>query len=254
MTEIRWKCDSCGEELIADGVAAGAEIDCPQCGKRVTVPEATPAKVTVARAASDTEAKEGKGRAEKEARGINKTAILIVALVILGALLGYYVFSEMKKREADTRRYEAEAKRYEIIESPHEGGIALRVDRKTGKTWIITAEGEQRLIEVMEETYAKQSPEERAIQLVKDEGLVTDEKIRNWLKQQKGFLRVRGWHAERIDDMTYFVSYTYNKGGLDQGWFYEVHLAAELVRDIVGDPVLEEKYGLADRGIEDDNE
>jgi DNA-directed RNA polymerase subunit RPC12/RpoP len=40
--DIVFKCTHCGQELSVDDTGAGAEIDCPSCNNKITVPAAPP--------------------------------------------------------------------------------------------------------------------------------------------------------------------------------------------------------------------
>jgi DNA-directed RNA polymerase subunit RPC12/RpoP len=40
--DIVFKCSHCDQELSVDASAAGAEIDCPSCNNRITVPDVAP--------------------------------------------------------------------------------------------------------------------------------------------------------------------------------------------------------------------
>jgi hypothetical protein len=88
-------------------------------------------------------------------------------------------------------------------------------------------------------------PEQRAINLVQNAATgITDAKIRDWLQAKKGILKVYGWSASKFDDQTYVVAYTYDGGASATGgaWLFEANLVAEIVRPIIGDPELENKY------------
>ena len=95
-----------------------------------------------------------------------------------------------------------------------------------------------------------QSPEDRAINLASkyvppESTAPIEDTIKQWLKAKKGILRVHGWNAKKIDDQTYLVGYTYDEGpgSSSGGWVFEVNLNAEIVREVIGDPQLEQKYG-----------
>jgi hypothetical protein len=63
------------------------------------------------------------------------------------------------------------------------------------------------------------------------------------MSKVKGDLRIEGWKAQKIDDDTYLVTYTYEPDGVSRGWPFEVKLSVEVVRYVVGDRALEDKYG-----------
>lgn len=97
------------------------------------------------------------------------------------------------------------------------------------------------------------SPESKAIDLARKSLALgyhhtVDSAIRRMLERKKGDLVIRGWGAEKKGDETYLVSFVYNDKSGENGFFFEVNLAAEIVRSILGDPVLEKKYDLEEMG------
>ena len=64
------------------------------------------------------------------------------------------------------------------------------------------------------------------------------------MKERKGSLQIFGWKAEKQDDQTYLVSYTFDNGDGVIGIYFEVNLVAEIVRNIKGDSELEKKYNF----------
>jgi len=69
--------------------------------------------------------------------------------------------------------------------------------------------------------------------------------INKWLQTRKGSLKIYGWEAQKIDEYTYLVSYTFGEGKERVGFFFEVNLLAGIVRKVPGDPELEKKYGIS---------
>jgi len=71
-----------------------------------------------------------------------------------------------------------------------------------------------------------------------------DQTIRESLQNLKGPLRVDGWKAWKIDDQRYLVGYAYDTGPgtQKQGWWFEVNLEANVIRDITADDVLVKSY------------
>jgi hypothetical protein len=82
---------------------------------------------------------------------MNKTVILIVVVIATALLIGFYIYSE------NTRYY---------IQSTAKG-VAYKIDRKTGKTWLV-AGGREVLVKGSDSTTESQSPEQRAIELAKN--------------------------------------------------------------------------------------
>jgi hypothetical protein len=138
--------------------------------------------------------------------------------------------------------------RYHIL--PSQKGLMYKIDRKTGKIWVISGSTEH----PVSEEGKKLSPKEKAISLVKKSyGVIgqpsasTETNIRWSMQKIKGDLNIIGWRARKVSDGSYFVSYTYDKGEGEDGYFFEVNLPSKVVRNVVGDTVLELKYGLGER-------
>jgi len=112
------------------------------------------------------------------------------------------------------------------------------------KRWLIVAIGVLVFIGAFYVVFSQNNAsEKRAIELAKNS---YEGEIRDFLSRQKGSLKVIGWKAKRIENNTYFVSFTYDKGAGEVGYFYEVILHGEIVRRIIGDTELENKYGIPD--------
>lgn len=126
-----------------------------------------------------------------------------------------------------------------------------RVDRFTGKTVLIVGTEERPV--VLEVPEQPTSPEQEAIELVKSGTTLSrrvlednEATIRRTLRSKRGTLRVIGWHAKRIDDQIYLVTYSFDDGTGVRAWPFEVNLAADLVRYVIGDSVLERTYGYTE--------
>lgn len=74
-------------------------------------------------------------------------------------------------------------------------------------------------------------------------GRTNDLNIRDMVSDLKGELNIIGWQARRVDDDVYVVVYSVLQNGQSRGWPFEVSLRAEVVRYVIGDHALEEKYG-----------
>jgi len=89
----------------------------------------------------------------------------------------------------------------------------------------------------------------KAIDMVKYSDVLgkgtADSIIKKQLKEVKGVLNVTGWKAKRSEDQVYLVTYTYDYGdGQESGYYYEVNLMADLIRDVKDDLGLLDKYGM----------
>jgi len=138
--------------------------------------------------------------------------------------------------------------RYSLVAQAGEGGKVYKIDRHTGRVWLIDYGFS---IEINEQADRKASttPEEEAITLAKvysppGTSSSTADTIHNWLEAKKGTLRIYGWKARKVDDQTYLVGYTFDEGpGTNVGgWVFEVNLEAGFVRSVKGDQELEKKY------------
>lgn len=163
---------------------------------------------------------------------MNKTIVYSVAIVVIGLLVGFYIY-------IDNTRYSLQSTAK---------GVAYKIDRRTGKTWLVVGK-EERLVKSETEEQEPESDENKAIQLTKKsyamgDYLNVETRIKDLLKSEKGALKIVGWRARKIDDQTFLISYTFDKGGGDIGYFFEVNLLAEIVRKVSGDPELMKKYGM----------
>ena len=80
----------------------------------------------------------------------------------------------------------------------------------------------------------------------------TEHMLMRRFNKAKGDLHLNGWSASRQEPDTYLVEYTYlhdgDIGGCKFGGCpFEVILSGEVVRFIIGDTVLEQKYGWTQR-------
>lgn len=80
-----------------------------------------------------------------------------------------------------------------------------------------------------------------------DPATITNEaQIQDRMSRVKGDIAISGWSATKSDYDTYLVTYSFNdksQPGTSSGWAFEVKLSEHLVRNVLGDPALEKKYG-----------
>lgn len=83
---------------------------------------------------------------------------------------------------------------------------------------------------------------ERAIELAR----AFAPEVEGYVSDLKGEIQVVGWEADRRGEGIYLASYTYTPPDetSNRGWWFEVDVEHELVRRVIGDTALEEKYGL----------
>jgi hypothetical protein len=99
----------------------------------------------------------------------------------------------------------------------------------------------------------------KAINMVKNSKAIvnytyTDETIRDYLMTIKGYLKILGWKAKKVNDQTYLVSYTYEVDSGVKGYYFDVNMNANVVRRILlEDHELERIYGLIKTSPKDDH-
>jgi hypothetical protein len=168
---------------------------------------------------------------------IGRTAIAIGGAAILATVISFALLGN----------------RYELVslsgdDSNHPK--VYKIDKRTGRTWLVY---EGSIEEIKEDAPLTQKAlednrKDQAIQLTRNYTFPNNESadaaFQRKLRDMKGVLRVYGWRTKKIDDKTYVVGYTYDKGqgSTIQGWIFEVNLEAGIVRDIDGDPDLQKKY------------
>lgn len=159
---------------------------------------------------------------------MKKTLLAVVLITALTFVISLYIYSQNR--------------RYYIISTG--GGTAYKIDRRTGRTWEIRND-RQILVKVQEELTSPQRkaivPEDEAIWKVR---VLYEKRILDELREKKGNLHITGWKAQRIDEQKYLVSYIFKDDTGERGWYFEVNLAAGIVRNISDDPKLLMKYLL----------
>lgn len=106
-------------------------------------------------------------------------------------------------------------------------------------------EAEQRAIQLTKDAHSLAG--ENVAASVADVGALTNEQqIRQRLSTLKGTLAIVGWSAKRIDDQTFFVTYTFEQDGQARVFPFEANLAAGIVRNVADDPALRRKYAVAE--------
>ena len=165
---------------------------------------------------------------------MNKSLLIIVFIVSIAVIIIFHIYTQNTRYYIQTTSF----------------GRAYKIDRKTGKTWLILG-GKESLIEsqgssknIISPEQNIIPPEEKAIELAREE--VGEYYIKNHMEEMKGDIKIIGWKAREIENGIYLASYTYIKKNSDyeSGIFLEVQLDHKIVRYITGDPELEEKYGL----------
>ena len=175
---------------------------------------------------------------------MNKTLISIVITLSLLVIIIFVIYSQ------NTRYY---------IQTASEG-VAYKIDRKTGKTWMIMGnthalvggkdnEGEYQKV--------KGNEKETAINKVKSSyvfvlgsafGLEgnTEQQIHLYLREIPTDVKIIGWSAEQYDEQTFLVKYTYSIHGVYSEYPFEYNSRTDIVRYIRGNTELEKKYGYGE--------
>ncbi len=166
---------------------------------------------------------------------MKKTDVTCVALVSFAVIVSVYLYS-------NRNRYS----------TSNAGNVRIyRTDRKTGTTVLIQGNSEAPV--VLSANYAASVPEtaeERAIQTAKasrslSNGFDINSTEIEWrLKKKTGMMRLIGWSAERINEQTYLVKYSFETSDGVRCFPFEVNLEANIVRNVLGDRELERKYGF----------
>ena len=133
----------------------------------------------------------------------------------------------------------------------NEGATAFIIDRRTGKVWL---SGAQEISGMAASEIGGFSEREQAITMAKnayslEEATTNQTLLETWLQNEKGLFRARGWDARKVQEGIYLVSYTIERLSGEptfpqQGYWFEVQPNVNLVRMVVGDAALEEKYAL----------
>lgn len=135
------------------------------------------------------------------------------------------------------------------------GGAVYKTDQRTGKTTVLY-QGKE--LEVQQYVFVQPTPAPAEVPTPPDRVAVTLAQqaktldshkyfenqvwLARWLADQKGDIRIVGWSAKAVSDQTYLVTYALIRDGKNEEFRFEVNLAAQLVRNVKGDPVLEAKY------------
>ncbi len=71
-------------------------------------------------------------------------------------------------------------------------------------------------------------------------------KIRDYMKTRgEEDIRIIGWKAEKVGEQLYMVSYTFDDGSGEKGWFMEVNVAGAAALNIFAVPERMERYGIS---------
>ena len=175
---------------------------------------------------------------------MNKTVVSSIALLAAAAVVCFYIYSR-------TNRY--------VTANAGDGKI-YKIDKQTGQAVLLRGVNEV----PVEPTGPpkEETMQEKAIRLAKsahtikpDAHYLLDNEfhIRSWIEEQSGNLQIIGWAARQVSEQSWVVTYSFDQGLGIRSWAFEVNMQADLVRNIIGDPVLERKYGFSEGSDERPN-
>ena len=78
------------------------------------------------------------------------------------------------------------------------------------------------------------------------EYLSIEERIKRELQHTKGAIAIKGWTTRRIDLQIRLAIYEVSIDGNATLYIFEVNLEGGLVRNVLDDPVLKQRYGYSD--------
>jgi hypothetical protein len=158
--------------------------------------------------------------------------IAVVATVWL--LIIFYMYYIKREKTPDTKPEKSEQK---VLKEYTGGHVLSRSERETYeelRNKQALTQNESKLLELLNE---------KLVWIVTDFHDIENE-IKQKLDEENGDLKTIGWNVRRVDEQTYLVSYTYEKGGKIFGWFFDVKSGGEIVSDVSSDPELMEKYNV----------
>lgn len=134
-------------------------------------------------------------------------------------------------------------------------GKIYKVNKRTGETWLLTGNRE---IPIVDHSVYQESGESRAMRMAKEAETLrmwfdklwrqfdTNESYVRRMLQINSEIDIQGWKSQKIDGDRYLVSCTYSYKGQPRGYYFEVNLNANTVRDIYADTTLAKQYAEYD--------
>lgn len=181
---------------------------------------------------------------------MNKTLIAIAIIFSIGLIGAFALFLQYN--------------RYDLSDAG--GGTVYKIDRKTGRTWMVVANKEVDVLPESQES-SKEEAKTPAMDLgkaafhvdyfikstlvdrvKKSKALSPDVTVEAFIGSQISALNrpldLRGWDAVEKGPALWLVSYTYDLGQGAQGYYFEVNTQNGEVRSASADAKLQEKYAL----------
>jgi len=163
-----------------------------------------------------------------------KTIVGISGIATLWLLITFYMYYTKPEKNPDTEPEKSEQK---VLKEYTGGHVLSRSERETYEELTnkqALTQNESKLLELLNE---------KLVWIVKDFHDIENE-IKQKLDEEKGDFKTIGWNVRRVDEQTYLVSYTYEKGVKIFGWFFDVKSGGEIISDVSSDPELMEKYNV----------
>ncbi len=163
-----------------------------------------------------------------------KTIMGISGIAAIWLLITFYMYYTKPEKTPDTEPEKSEQK---VLKEYTGGHVLSRSERETYEELTskqALTQNESKLLELLNE---------KLVWIVKDFHDIENE-IKQKLDEEKGYLKTIGWNVRRVDEESYLVSYTYEKGGKIFGWFFDVKSGGEIISDVSSVPELMEKYNV----------
>lgn len=162
---------------------------------------------------------------------MNKYVVACLSIIAATTLICFFIYTQNNR----------------FVTANAGDGKVYKINKRTGESMLIVGHREIPIEPTKEETL-----EERAISLAKeawtlssDPYLGNDFEIRNAVEKIRGNLKIIGWQARQVDEQTFVVTYSFKNGdGVVSCWAFEVKPKEDFVRNILGDALLEKKYGF----------
>ena len=146
-------------------------------------------------------------------------------------------------------------------------GAVYKIDRKTGRTWMVVGNREMDVLSSVQQTDASSESKNDSLDLgkaafrgnyfvkatvvdlvKKSKALGPDFTVETFIGSKVSKLNrpieLKGWTPEEVSPALWLVSYTYDSGEGLQGYYFEADARSGQVRVAAGDLDLENKYNL----------
>ncbi len=185
----------------------------------------------------------------REGLNLHKTLIAMAAIFSIGLLGAFALFLQYN--------------RYDLTDAG--SGTVYKIDRKTGKTWMVVANKEVDVLADAHETAAENKAhpmdlgkaafrvnyfiKSTVIDGVKKSKALGPEVtvealIGSQISKLNRPLDLHGWDAIEKAPAVWLVSYTYDLGQGPQGYYFEIDTRTGSVQAISADVALQQKYGV----------